>query len=150
MKHDPGTYTLILQCNSEETIQIGRWGQIQLQRGYYLYIGSAFGPGGVRARVSRHFRADKPRHWHIDYLREHANPIAAWYSHEPKRLERLWAQALHDASEFTPIQGFGCSDCNCFSHLFHTSRVPDLDSFANIVGGTIQVWEIKPVDNGHK
>jgi len=44
--------------------------KLDLLPGYYIYIGSAFGPGGVRARMLRHLRADKPKHWHIDYLRE--------------------------------------------------------------------------------
>jgi Uri superfamily endonuclease len=95
----------------------------------------------VRARLSRHFREDKSKHWHIDYLREHVNPIAAWFSYELKRLEHLWAQALNDSREFSPIKGFGCSDCKCFSHLFHTSKAPDLDGFTNIIGKTLQAWK---------
>jgi Uri superfamily endonuclease len=62
MKSDPGTYALILQYDSKASTQIGRWRQIDLEPGYYIYIGSAFGPGGVRARVSRHCRGDKPKH----------------------------------------------------------------------------------------
>jgi Uri superfamily endonuclease len=27
---------------------------LQLQRGFYVYVGSALGPGGVRARVAHH------------------------------------------------------------------------------------------------
>ncbi len=61
-----------------------------------------------------------PRHWHIDHLREHASPIGVWYSYEAEHLEHSWAQTLYDANRFSPIRGFGCSDCKCFSHLFHT------------------------------
>jgi Uri superfamily endonuclease len=141
MKPDPGTYALILKCDSNAHIQVGRWGEIQLKPGYYIYIGSAFGPGGVRGRVSRHFRKEKPSHWHIDYLREHVNPIGVWYSYKAEHLEHLWARALYDASDFTPIGGFGCSDCKCFSHLFRISTNPDFDSFANAVGCIVQAWE---------
>ena len=104
---------------------IGRWREIEILPGYYIYVGSAFGPGGVQARVSRQLRADKPRHWHIDYLREFATPVEAWLSYETEQLEHGWAQTFYDIPEMTPIQGFGCSDCKCYAHLFHTLAKPD-------------------------
>jgi Uri superfamily endonuclease len=105
-------------------IQAGRLGEIELVPGYYIYVGSAFGSGGVRARISRHWRVDKPKHWHIDYLREFVTPLSAWVSYEPERLEHRWAQLFHEMSGVNSIQGFGCSDCKCYSHLFHTVVVP--------------------------
>jgi len=150
MKPDPGTYALILKCDSRARVQVGRLGEIELRPGYYIYIGSAFGPGGVRGRVSRHFREPKTKHWHIDYLREHASPVGVWYSYEPEHLEHLWAQTLHEASGFFPIQGFGCSDCKCDSHLFHTSRFPDFASFANAVGGMIEEGKFQAPKNEQK
>ena len=140
MKSEPGTYALILQSRSNAKAQIGSWRQIDLESGYYIYVGSAFGPGGVQARVSRHCRKTKPKHWHIDYLREFASPFGAWYSHETKRLEHRWAQLLRDMSGMSPIQGFGCSDCKCYSHLFHTSTAPDFALFSNIAGGKVESW----------
>ena len=77
MKSKPGTYVLILQSLRTGKAQIGRWREIALYPGFYLYVGSAFGPGGVRARVSRHYRKTKQHHWHIDYLREFLIPIGA-------------------------------------------------------------------------
>jgi Uri superfamily endonuclease len=126
MKSEPGTYALILHSHITGKVQIGHLGQIELVSGYYIYIGSAFGPGGVRARVSRHLRADKPKHWHIDYLREFVTPLSAWISYEPEQLEHLWAQLFHDMSEVNSIQGFGCSDCKCYSHLFQTAVAPEV------------------------
>jgi len=126
MKSDPGTYALILQSHSTKTIQVGRWGQLDLQIGFYIYVGSAFGPGGVRARLSRHWRTEKPKHWHIDYLREFVTPLAAWVSYEPERLEHLWAQHFYEMSGMEAVQGFGCSDCKCYSHLFHTFVAPEV------------------------
>ena len=67
MKSDPGTYALILQCDSKVSAQIGHWGQIEILPGYYLYAGSAFGPGGMRARASRHLRTDKPMQLNCSY-----------------------------------------------------------------------------------
>lgn len=124
MKPEPGTYALILQSDLTARVQIGHWREIEILPGYYIYIGSAFGPGGVRARVSRHLRTDKPRHWHIDYLREFVTPLEAWVSYETERLEHQWAQAFYELGGMTPIQGFGCSDCRCYTHLFHTLTKP--------------------------
>ena len=140
MTTDPGTYALILRSRSKATTRVGRWGQINLEKGYYIYVGSAFGPGGVRARVSHHCRKNKSAHWHIDYLRRYLNPVGAWYSHDRKRLEHSWAQFLSDMSGISSIQGFGCSDCKCNSHLFFTSKKPSLALFSNVIGGEIKSW----------
>jgi Uri superfamily endonuclease len=99
MKPEPGTYALILQSHTTARVQIGRWREIDVEPGYYIHIGSAFWPGGVRARISRHCRTDKPKHWHIDYLREFVIPIGVWVSYEPERLEHRWAQAFYDMRE---------------------------------------------------
>ena len=64
-----GTYALILRSSSQQTITVGKLGKIKMRKGYYIYVGSAFGPGGVRARVKRHCHIRKPPHWHIDYIR---------------------------------------------------------------------------------
>jgi Uri superfamily endonuclease len=141
LRSDPGTYALILKSETYASMQVGRLGELELRPGYYIYIGSAFGSGGVKARVERHWQVGKRKHWHIDYLREHVTPIKAWISYEADHLEHLWAQTLYDTSEFSPIQGFGCSDCKCFSHLFHTSTNPDFDSFAHAGGSRVQAWE---------
>ena len=140
MRSESGTYALVLQSRLETTIQIGRWRQIDIKRGYYVYVGSAFGPGGVRSRVTRHFRSDKPLRWHIDYLREILTPLVAWYSHHPDRLEHRWAQVFCDMGDMAPVKGFGCSDCNCHSHLFQTSERPDMARFANTAGAVVEAW----------
>jgi len=140
MKAEPGTYALILQNKSKAMVEIGRWRQIEIEPGYYIYIGSAFGKGGVKARVLRHYRENKPHHWHIDYLREFMSPITVWYSHGPKKLEHDWAQILSEMSDMSPIQGFGCSDCKCFSHLFHTRINLEKDNFSSLAGRCVKSW----------
>jgi Uri superfamily endonuclease len=132
LKSDPGTYALILQSDSNETIQIGRWGQLDMQPGHYIYVGSAFGPGGVQARVSRHMRTDKQKHWHIDYLRKNVIPVEVWISYAAEHLEHEWADILFEMPELQPIQGFGCSDCGCYSHLFFTLRMPESNQLGRV------------------
>lgn len=118
MRSESGTYALLLHCASSSELAIGRWGCLQLVPGHYLYVGSAFGPGGVKARVSRHFRNDKKLRWHIDYLRAEAQPVGAWCSYASEHLEHEWAEALQDMNVTTCIAGFGSSDCHCEGHLF--------------------------------
>jgi Uri superfamily endonuclease len=135
-----GTYALVLWSDASTSTRVGRWSRLDIRPGYYVYVGSAFGPGGVLARVSRHCREVKNKHWHVDYLREFANLAAVWYSHSPVRLEHRWAEALATMDEMTPIKGFGFSDCKCEFHLFSVATKPTLLRFANAVRGSVRSW----------
>lgn len=136
----PGTYALVLRCESRGQVRIGRWGQLTVVPCYYIYVGSARGPGGIRARVSRHFREFKARHWHIDYLREQASPVFAWISYNPVNQEHQWARGLAAMAAASPVDGFGCSDCRCRSHLFTVRGKPELAQFAEVLGDDVQTW----------
>lgn len=122
----PGTYAMWFRCESTATVTVGRRGRLGLVPGHYIYIGSAFGPGGIKARVARHCRQRKPKRWHIDYIRPYLTPLGVWYSHSPEHLEHVWANALADTLGSVPIDGFGCSDCRCRAHLFWSEHAPDL------------------------
>jgi Uri superfamily endonuclease len=102
-----------------------------------------FGPGGISARVSRHFRKTKSKHWHIDYLRKFITPLSAWYSYDPIRHEHRWAQAMEKIAGLTAITRLGCSDCRCLTHLFHSVNEPDFNEFTHAVGGKIELWLYK-------
>jgi hypothetical protein len=43
-----------LSSETDQLIRVGRLGNLRLQRGYYVYIGSALGPGGVHGRLGHH------------------------------------------------------------------------------------------------
>jgi Uri superfamily endonuclease len=144
MESKPGTYALVLRSQKRTNTQIGRWGRLNILPGYYIYVGSAFGPGGVLARVSRHCRKAKSKHWHIDYLLEFAIIESVWYSHSPILLEHRWAETLAKLDETEPIKGFGCSDCKCESHLFFSAKKPKLAKFAGVFGGFIKSWHCGP------
>jgi len=124
-----GCYVLLLRAaRGGRQVMIGRLGELLIRRGWYLYVGSAFGPGGVAARVAHHLRhAARPR-WHLDYLRPHLRVEGLWYSHGPRdlALEHRWAARLAavEGAEI-PLARFGASDCRCASHLFRFSRCPD-------------------------
>ncbi len=136
----PGTYALVLRSQVTVRAQIGRWGHLDIRPGYYVYVGSAFGPGGVMARVLRHCREVKSKHWHIDYLREYAKVAVVWFSVTPIRLEHEWADALAKLKGAASIRGFGCSDCNCEAHLFYSEKKLALADFQPVAGGIVQSW----------
>ena len=121
----PGTYALVLCCASKARVRIGRLGTMQLQRGYYIYVGSALGPGGLRARIAHHQRLSPCPHWHIDYLRAHTRLHCVWLCYDGRRREHEWARAMRKVKGATiPLPGFGASDCRCSSHLFLLGRSP--------------------------
>lgn len=144
MNSKSGTYALLMQSEMSTRAQIGRWGYLDVRPGYYIYVGSALGPGGLLARVSRHCRNLKSKHWHIDYLREFTIVVSVWYRHSPIRLEHRWARAVAQLSGTEPVKGFGCSDCSCQSHLFFSVDEPELAGFAAAVGGPVKSWSGVP------
>ena len=111
-----GTYVLIVRVDQPLELAVGRLGKLTLASGTYAYVGSAHGPGGLRARLGRHMRADKPVHWHIDYLTAAAPITAIWLRVSPERLECAWAQEII-ARGTVPVLHFGSSDCTCPAHL---------------------------------
>jgi Uri superfamily endonuclease len=126
----PGTYALVCPSAYETEISVGRLGALAIRKGCYIYLGSAFGPGGIRARVARHVSQSLNRHWHIDYLWPALRIGEIWYSHDPLRREHEWVRILrHVRGCSVPLRRFGASDCRCEAHLLCFARVPLLGSF---------------------
>lgn len=126
----PGTYLLVMQADREYEVSIGRLGHMHFAPGHYLYVGSAFGPGGLKARITHHQKIAQHPHWHVDYLRAALPLVAIWYSHDNHKRECQWATILQHMNDMNiPMKGFGASDCRCASHLFHCSELPDMDEF---------------------
>jgi Uri superfamily endonuclease len=114
----PGTYVLVLRLERTLALAAGRLAPAQLAPGLFAYIGSARGPGGLRARVGRHLRADKKPRWHIDALVAVAPVERVWYAVTAGREECRWARTVRALPGVTaPIPGFGASDCACETHL---------------------------------
>jgi Uri superfamily endonuclease len=113
----PGAYGLLFRLTAPVTVPVTRLGSPVLERGLYLYCGSARGPGGTRARLSRHLRQDKRLRWHIDHLSSVAVEIAGLAV--PHVLEcDLGDRARTVLKAEDPVPGFGASDCRrCVSHL---------------------------------
>ena len=117
-----GTYIVVLKSGQAKTIQIGKLAQLNIQKGYYVYIGSAMGPGGVTARLKHHCKVSTRPHWHLDYLRAETAFYNAYALHSPERKECGWAAVMAKTEAVSePMKGFGSSDCKCNTHLFYFS-----------------------------
>lgn len=119
----PGSYLLELASRRSCRLEIGRLGYLQLLPGHYYYAGSAFGPGGLVARVGRHLRGRKPKHWHVDYLRLMCRVTQVYYATSCGNREHAWSAAVSALPGVeTPLHGFGASDCGCAAHLYYSEQ----------------------------
>lgn len=136
-----GTYVLILRLTGPVSLTIGRLGQFDFPAGWYAYVGSALGAGGLGGRLKHHLAPAQRPHWHIDYLRQAATLEAVWYLASKRALEHDWASALQALPGATvPAPRFGASDCRCAAHLIRFPDRPDLAAFREWVKGPVACW----------
>ncbi|MCW4018315.1 MAG: GIY-YIG nuclease family protein [Candidatus Bathyarchaeota archaeon] len=111
-----GIYALIVRLTEDTVVNGGAKGKLSFIKGTYVYVGSA--QTNLEQRVKRHLLKDKRLFWHIDYLLDSpaANVVEVLYLQGDKAVECAVAQEISKQGD--PIDGFGCSDCNCKSHLF--------------------------------
>ena len=127
-----GTYVLIAFVPRMKRLEVGRLGAYDIIPGFYAYVGSAFGPGGLRARIQHHLESVAEPHWHIDYLLGHAEPVEVWYALAGRKLEQDLAEVLERSSRWRmPIPRFGASDYHRSrtSHLFFAKRCLSFQRF---------------------
>lgn len=116
-----GTYTLVVAVPTRRTAAVGALGEVTFDPGWYAYTGSALGPGGF-ARVERHravAAGDREGgHWHVDaLLAADGTTVDQVVRSEAAAVECAVARTI-DAGQ--PVAGFGCTDCDCDSHLTFT------------------------------
>ncbi len=120
---DRGAYALVLRLARDTRLDIATLGRPVLPAGLYLYAGSAWGPGGIRARAGRHLRRSRARVWHIDHLTEVATVERAVAF--PGARECEIADFVVARGAQAPVRRFGASDCRrCEAHLLAVE--PDL------------------------
>ena len=112
---DRGDYLIVLQVEEPVTVAIGSKGDMHFDAGYYIYVGSA--KANLEKRIERHKRKRKQKHWHLDYLRSVSTVVATLPIRSSSDLECELAKAMKVIS-IDEVKGFGCSDCQCESHLF--------------------------------
>jgi len=132
-----GVYILVFHLSRKTAITFDRKSsRYSFPPGWYLYVGSACGSGGLSRRLARHQRqsADGKRmHWNVDYFREHAILCEVWYCETAdSEFEHQWAKTLTELVGATvPVPKFGASDCEaqCPSHFFHLPDRPSTATF---------------------
>lgn len=125
----PGCYVVLVQVSG--AVLVGaRTLRALIGEGLYVYVGSGGGPGGIRARVSRHLRRRKPVRWHIDWLtssgRARILGVAYCESGQCGWLgESVVAECLSGMG-YKPVRGFGSTDDpRAESHLYRAPRGRD-------------------------
>jgi Uri superfamily endonuclease len=113
------TYALCISLDRNNSRPVGKRRTMEFKRGFYIYVGSA--KTNLSSRIKRHLSKDKKLFWHIDYLLSSGN----------SRVKEVWVGGREECAlaqafckqGFTPIDGFGSSDCRCLSHLFFTQDI---------------------------
>jgi Uri superfamily endonuclease len=136
---EKGSYLLLISLSEEVSLPQKRFKNYHFGRGLYVYAGSANGPGGLRARLSRHIRRRKKRRWHVDQLTTKGvviEALAILGGNECALLTELQARP-----EVTiPLPGFGSSDCSsCPAHLV---SVPGDFTFEGLLPSALR-WKRK-------
>jgi Uri superfamily endonuclease len=125
-----GSYVLILENEEACDIKVGNLGVLKFERGFYAYIGSMFGPGGLEARIRRYFVGGR-KHWHIDYILDHMEIVKVFVSPD-KDYESIIANI--GVKRFNYVKRFGCSDKkNDISHLLYFRERVEVNAFIKII-----------------
>lgn len=113
-----GIYLLEIYLSVSSKIEIGSKGRYEFPVGYYYYVGSA--QRNLKARLERHLRSNKKKHWHIDYLLDKGEITRYFCWPLSRECECSLAKYLAALSggEIS-IPGFGSSDCSCNAHLIY-------------------------------
>ncbi len=134
-----GSYCLIIRVSRDITLQIGKLGFFNFDKGFYVYVGSAL--NSLVGRLKRHLNDDKKLFWHVDYLLADSNVelVEIVFTVDDSK----WECAL--ASEVglvgVEVKGFGCSDCKCSSHLF---KFDDLDGSVGVSVNSFKKLLLEP------
>lgn len=133
-----GTYALIYRCDAPFQAVVGKLGPVSFSSGYWIYVGSAFGPGGLKSRLRHHLGPPVRPHWHLDHIKHALRPVEIWLTTDIGKQEHAWAGVISRLRGATcPIAGFGASDCTCRAHLIHRRRRPDFSGFDKRIRSTI-------------
>ena len=118
---DSGSYIVMIHIPQDVTTKVGSLGEVHFPAGYYLYVGTA--KRALTKRMERHMRKHTAVHWHIDYLKGHADRCTAIPIRSSVPLEHELAEAVGRIADGC-VASFGSSDCDCPSHLFRFADNP--------------------------
>jgi len=136
-----GSYCLIIYVEKDCKIKIGAKGFMNFPEGYYVYVGSAL--SNLTKRIERHLSSDKKKHWHMDYfsLNKNVDIKQVIYTFSTKKIECEMSNHINKNTN-KYIEDFGCSDCNCMSHLYYFDS---FDEAENVIIESFEKIELKPM-----
>jgi Uri superfamily endonuclease len=148
LRKERGTYAVLMELDRPRTFAVvGEYFRdVHLPAGHYVYVGSAFGSGGVRARVGRHLGYSAPPRWNIDHVRRAMVMREVWYTYDAEKRECSWARGVfHEALAGSVIvPKFGSWDCfrsgpadRCPTHFLRYDRPPSWEAFRAAIDGAI-------------
>ncbi len=148
----PGIYGLLLYCLGPTEIEVGALGRRGFPAGGHVYVGSAWGPGGLRGRLGRHLASPGPLRWHIDSLRRTAALREIWCLPGAEASnEHRWAALLAQVpGASVPVPRFGASDGRCRAHLLAFAKKPSPRRFTAALGRgaaggvRLRVFRVRP------
>jgi Uri superfamily endonuclease len=121
---DKGIYCLVFKTPGC-TISVGALGAIFFPAGWYIYVGSALGSGGLH-RLGRHISLNQKKNklpkWHVDYILTSPD-FSLVYTVCALTMDRKECQLARELNG-NSVQRFGCSDCSCTSHFFYRKNKP--------------------------
>jgi len=136
---EKGTYIVVTEAKREFSCQVGKLGKLTGHAGFYLYVGSALGSGGIKARVNHHLQISHHPRWHFDYLRPFVVPRRIWYCSSSIRYEHQWAAVLSALPGVElPLVKFGASDCRCTTHLYYFKNLPNIHVFRDTLNKQVK------------
>ncbi|WP_456398129.1 GIY-YIG nuclease family protein [Palaeococcus sp. (in: euryarchaeotes)] len=132
-----GSYFLIILVERAKNVKTKRR-IFSLQRGYYVYVGSAM--NSLEKRVARHFRKDKKLHWHIDFLLKEADLLEAYLIPSEERLEERLSREVGRFAR--GVEGFGASDLQgVHTNLYYFGEANPEKKLENILSNLGLRWK---------
>jgi len=120
-----GIYLLLIFLKKDTHIRIGKLGDINFEKGRYIYVGSA--QNSLETRIKRHLSENKKLFWHIDYLLNNKNASIekVYYKLTNKKSDECkYAKLI--SKKNSVINKFGSSDSKCKSHLIHVKNIESI------------------------
>jgi len=128
------SYIYVVECLEDFKLSIKSLGNLKIERGTYLYVGSA----NIKRpylRVIRHLTKNfkKPK-WHIDYITINCQPKLGVLCYGIDE-NFMWDYIVKHDHIFTPyVKGFGASDTpHHNTHLFKVVSTDVINSYNAVV-----------------
>jgi Uri superfamily endonuclease len=145
---ESGSYMLLARLREEASVRVGALGVCNFMPGFYIYCGSACGPGGLRARINHHLQPSQKPSWHFDFLKPELIIDAAWFISTEDPLECSFMDSLCRLPQAKlPVRFFGSRDCRsgCYAHLVSFPLNEDINQVFQLIRIDFEGLNASPV-----